>query len=318
MTETLAHIGMDAGGTKTEVVARRSDGRTLTLFGEGANIQRIGAAESARRLAELIADIRDELGESRIAGICAGLAGAGRTEDRQQLLRALSPLIRSSLKKVAASDPVPVRVVHDGVIALEAGFPGRSGIVVISGTGSIVYGRKNDGTVERVGGWGYLLGDEGSGHAIGLQGVRAVLAALEGGPATRLEELVRNAFGIHAPSDAIRMVYAEGWTVQQAAPLVIEAASQGDHQSLDILTTQADLLAEQVGRLADRLAPDVDHRIGLLGGLANSALYTSILSEALGKVLPGWEVFPVKDRPVIGALRLAEKISESDQDMVMV
>src|SRR5690606_18783722 len=99
------------------------------------------------------------------AAICLGIAGVDRPDD--------AAVVQGIMKRIGYK--ARVLVVNDALVALEAGAPGQPGIVIISGTGSICYGRNADGMAARSGGWGYVLGDEGSGYWIGRAALRAVL-----------------------------------------------------------------------------------------------------------------------------------------------
>jgi N-acetylglucosamine kinase-like BadF-type ATPase len=200
---------------------------------------------------------------------------------------------------------VYLQITHDGLIALEAAFAGGSGLIVITGTGSSLFGRTHTGRVLRAGGWGYLLGDEGSGHALGLHGLQAVAHAFDGGPPTRLQTLLADQYGLDTPDVLKRSVYREAWPVQQMAPLVIEAAEQGDGVSRDLVATQTEALARQAAWLAEKHPGLIEQRLALLGGLVRSAYYRDALAEALTSSLPGWRTHPPMHPPVVGALRLA-------------
>lgn len=291
-------IGLDAGGSKTELLSRRSGSDDLTLKGPAANLQRLGAERAAEVLAALVAEAAAPHAGAALA-VCAGVSGAGSPAERADLAERVRQKLRGAGPGAAA-----LRVVHDAEIALEAAFEGASGLIIIAGTGSVVFARAEDGALLRAGGWGYLLGDEGSGHTLGLRALRALLVALDGGPATRLQALLAERCGLSTRAAVIRRVYQEDWPAQQVAPLVLEAAAAGDAVAQGILKRQTELLAEQAGWLASRDAA-ITPQIALLGGLTGEAPYHRALEKALGERLPGWTVRQPTHRPVIGALRLA-------------
>jgi N-acetylglucosamine kinase-like BadF-type ATPase len=291
-------IGLDAGGSKTELLAgSRPDEGGLTLFGPSANPKRGGHGKAVQALVSLVREAMAQRPGVPVAAICAGIAGAGRPEDQE----AISRDMREALGPDA---PDHLIIVHDARIALEAAFEGGSGIMVIAGTGSVALAQTDDGSLHRVGGWGYLLGDEGSGHAIGLAGLRAITDALDGGPQTMMQPLLTERLGIETPSDLIRNVYDEHWPVQKMAPLVIEAATRGDEPAQQIVHEEARLLARQVAWLASSCS-GVQPRVALMGGLTQNAYYREELTRALGETLPGWDVQNPLHRPVVGAWRLA-------------
>jgi N-acetylglucosamine kinase-like BadF-type ATPase len=284
------------------LLAECDDGsERIDRHGPAANPQRGGVEESARTLVALI---RDPLQPYRPIGrlsVCAGVAGAGRPDEQE----ALAHRLRQGL--AADADAVRVEVVHDASIALEAAFGSGSGLVVIAGTGSVVFARAKDGTTRRVGGWGHLLGDAGSGHAVGRAGLRAVAAAFDGGEDTAIRDRVENRYGIDERDALIRKVYRDEFAVQNVAPLVVDAAADGDPVAADILTSEVADLAQQVEWVLDE-TDSVASRIVLLGGMVQNEPYTQALRRALRERVPDWSVDILRHEPVVGALRRAHRM----------
>lgn len=293
-------IGLDVGASKTDVLASVPTGDPVRLTGPGANIQRIGIEAAAQTLADLIQQVLREQPDRQLTSVCAGIAGAGRSHDQEALARHL-------LRTLDLSPPPHVQVVHDAHIALEAAFHDGSGVIVIVGTGSVVFARTREGTLMRTGGWGYLLGDEGSGFALGQSGLRAVAHAIDGGPSTRLREQVADRYGLDTRDRLIHQVYQHDWPMQNVAPLVIEAAVAGDAVAARIVDDQTDQLARQVEWLIAQ-CDETEPRIALLGGLMQETHYAEALQRTLRDRLPGWSVEQMHRRPVVGALRLAARM----------
>src|SRR5687768_13904843 len=150
-------LGIDAGGTKTVCQLADENGEVLAEARRGgANLQAVGELEVEKVLHEVM---EEALGDSEIrpSAICLGIAGVDRQDDAR--------VVREIMKRIGYK--ARVLVVNDALVALEAGAPDRPGVVVIAGTGSIAYGRNSQGQAARAGGWGYMLGDEGSGYWIG-------------------------------------------------------------------------------------------------------------------------------------------------------
>ena len=299
-------IGIDAGGSNTELLARTvlEDGdapKEVHLWGPGANPKRIGVEEAVDRLADLVRRAMRHHSPARCLSLCAGVAGAGSDEDQQDLAARL----QRALSGAALGS---VRIVHDANIALEAGLGADSGVIVIAGTGSVVFARAKDGTVRRVGGWGYLIGDEGSGYALGRAGLHAVAHALDGGSPTRLQALLAERHGLATREAILNSVYHAKQPHQEIAALVLEAAAAGDAVAACILGEQTTLLAGQVTLLADQCSA-IEPRIALFGGLINEAIYVEALRGALQRCLPGWSALRAPDAPVVGALSLACRAS---------
>lgn len=303
----LLYIGLDAGGSKTELLAAfeqpdaTGTGDTaIRLVGPSAQVQHMGSEAAAAVLADLVEQALQQRPGAGVAAICAGVSGAGRPREQEAVTRSLR-------ERLPALAPTRLLVVHDAEIALEASFEGESGIMVIAGTGSIALARTESGAVQRAGGWGYLLGDEGSGYALGLHALRAVAAAFDGGPATTLTDLLAGRFGLTTPDALIRRVYQDHWAIQEVAPVLLEAAGDGDDQARRIVAEQTRLLARQVGWLARR-CDAIRQQIALVGGLSENTVYRDALDDALQHVLPAWTLCRPRHRPVVGAWRIARQL----------
>lgn len=295
---TSLFVGIDAGGSKTELLAaREQSNELLNLFGSSGNPARVGFDGSVDVLSELILQATQRLPDGAIAAVCAGVAGAGRADDQRRIREGI-------LNELGDRAPNVLRITHDGDIALEAAFEGESGIMVIAGTGSVTLARTRSGDFKRAGGWGYLIGDEGSGFTLGSRGLRALAHAFDGGPHTVLADLLASSRDVVTPDDLSRIVYQDKVPLQKFAPMVIQAARDGDDVALDIVTDETERLARQVRWLADR-CPDIRTQLALLGGVTNEPFYRGILTDALLEVFPGWDVMDPLNRPVVGAWRMA-------------
>lgn len=300
MSGDVLFIGLDAGGSKTELLAAASQHKAvLNLFDASANPARVGFDGSIDVLSRLIEKARVELPDYSVGGVCAGIAGAGRRSEQLRILDG-----------IAANHPDldvnSITIVHDADIALEAAFEDQGGIMVIAGTGSVALARTNSGETKRVGGWGYRIGDEGSGYVLGLLGLRAYAHAIDGGPETALTHRIAVEFDIRSASDLILRVYEEKMPLQKVAPLVSRVAGDGDEVALKIVKEQTIELARQVGWLAD-MCPDITRQFALLGGLVNEPFYRNALKEALLEELGDWIFVDPLNRPVVGAWRIAKQ-----------
>lgn len=300
MDDEPIYIGVDAGGSKTELLAAsRQDDELLTLFDASANPARVGFEGSIDVLSRLVLRAKEALPDRRIGAVCAGIAGAGRPAEQQRIHEGVG----LTFPELGAENFL---ITHDADIALEAAFEHEGGIMVIAGTGSVALARTNDGRTKRVGGWGYLIGDEGSGYALGVHAMRAYAHALDGGPETALCERIADEFDIHDGTDLIFHVYTEKMPLQKLAPLVIGVAEDGDDIALGILESQARQLAEHVQWLADQCT-DITPQIAFLGGVVNEPFYRTVLKNSILERLSGWTFIEPKNRPVVGAWRLAQQ-----------
>src|SRR5215216_3173156 len=214
-------LGVDGGGTKTIALLGDSDGNVLTRgVGGPSNYNAIGFEAACAALESAIhVACTDHPGE--ISALCLGLAGAGRKED----------IDRFQDWAVHKFPTTAIKVASDAEILLMAGSPSGPALALICGTGSIVYGRTVTGELIRAGGWGYLFSDEGSGYAIGIAALRAVMQAHDGrGSETLLSDLVLKRYGLHQPPELVHTIYrAESprSTVANLSDLVEQAAGWG-------------------------------------------------------------------------------------------
>jgi glucosamine kinase len=290
-------IGADVGGSKT--AAGVSDGGEVRARAEGpgAAVRPGRALASAATIAEVVRRALAELGKLSGDVLVVGAAGAGRDPERDEL--------RKALRAENLADRVVVTT--DIEIALAGAFAEGPGMVVSAGTGSISVGRDRHGKRSRIGGYGWQMGDEGSGYAIGRAALGAVSRAHDGrSPRTALTDRVLAA---SRSSDFDALVrWAAGASpaeIAALAPHVLEIAAAGDPLAQGI----ADYAARELSQLAICLLPvmDVEPPLGvaLTGGLlgAKGPLRRSVLQRLSEE--PGLRTIEDPVDAVVGALRLA-------------
>lgn len=298
-------LGIDGGGTKTLCLLADADGNILARREGGAtNPHVVGIEAAARHLFKLIheacEDARCETEELRSAVL--GLAGAGRESDRRNLRETLGSLFAES-----GSRGLQIAIETDARIALEGSFAGGPGVVIIAGTGSIVIGKTQRDDVVQVGGWGRILGDEGSGYAIGCEAVKALALHMDGrGEATKLREVFARRFNWETRDQIIAAVYKEKFDLASLAPVVFETALANDVVSQRILQRAAALLVEQASHVIKKMG--VLRKIGLVmaGGLIDHpTAYANVLHMKLIKLLPQVDIRPPVHSPAQGAVLMA-------------
>lgn len=295
-------LGIDGGGTKTHSLLVALDGTVVAEASGGpSNLQREGMARAASTLMEVILETcrKAECTADALQSVVIGVAGAGREGDRGELLEALGAA--SGKKKFPLKNIV---VETDARIALEAAFAGGPGIVVIAGTGSIALYRTEDGKMLRAGGWGYLLGDEGSGYAIARDGVGAVLRQHDGrGEKTSLTGHALTHFSVAGAEALIPKIYLEHADVAAFAPKVLEAASADrDRTAHQILLKNAGELLELVRSLTIRVPPKRKLPVCLMGGLLeNENAYSKLVRDRINHSLPQVVVQKPKFAAAFGA-----------------
>ncbi len=296
-------IGVDGGGSKTLAVLAGERGQELGRGSAGGCNYQVVGIEPAQ--AAITSAIQGAFG---VAGIpyqpvkclCLGLAGVGRPDDR------------AWVEEFARQNRLAerVKIANDGQLLLWAGTPDGWGVGVVSGTGSIAYGRGPDGREARAGGWGYLIGDEGSGYAIGRAALQAVAQAADGrAEPTSLTAKILAYWKLNAPWDLVGKIYRSGIgrvEIAGLASLVFEEALAGDVAALQIETQAGRDLADMLSVTANRLGLTGKIPCALGGGvLANSPGFARrVIHEAFELGLNLDPVTPV-DEPVRGAVRLA-------------
>jgi N-acetylglucosamine kinase-like BadF-type ATPase len=242
-------LAIDAGGTKTECLLA-DDERILSRASTGTvKLLRVSEEEATGRLQAMLAQVaasaRASLSE--ITRTCLGLAGLSSATAREWARRTIPALVAGELL-----------LCGDEEIALDAAFRGGPGILVVAGTGSNVIGRAPDGRLFAAGGWGPVLGDEGSGNWIGLEALRAALRAHDQAApageelATSLLREVEQHWGLHSLAELIAFANHRGDATHpapdfaQLAPVVARCAQQGDPIAAAVLQRAGAELAELV------------------------------------------------------------------------
>ena len=276
-------VGFDCGGTSTRAVILARDGRVLGQGVAGpSNYLVVGAdaACAAIQAAFAAAMERADCEDRPCAAAVVAMAGAGASVD---------PVLVGKLRAMLSTG----NIVIDGDImaALSGAFPHGQGLVVIAGTGSVAFGVAANGERVQVGGWGYVLGDEGSGYAIGLDGLRAVLRFYDGRESpTILAPALLDHVGISSPAALVRRVYVEHMTrdeIAALAPIVADHATAGDLVAEGIIKhagkTLASLAVTGIARLA---AIGEVAGIAPLGGLFNIPMVARTFHDQLSILCP--------------------------------
>jgi len=265
----MAHdlvIGVEGGATRTTGALVEGGRHVLAEHVAGpSNVHAVGEARARDVAAEIVEALKRHAGDRwpDVRGSAFCMAGLRSEADRTAWRQIVAD----------AGAPGPVCLTHDAAASLAAGSPDATGVLVISGTGSIVYGRAADGREHRVGGWGPVLGDAGSGFAIGRAALRAAARAADGlGPATDLAERVPAGLGLADLEDLVAWAspFAKD-RIARVAPIVFESAAGGDAVAEDILRAAADDLARGVEAVVARLwvGPEAGGpgRVVLAGGV---------------------------------------------------
>jgi N-acetylglucosamine kinase-like BadF-type ATPase len=301
-------LGIDGGGPTTQAVVADLTGRILGRgLGPASNHRRVGLEAATKALTTAVegalgsvVGLRSGDGRSwrrvKVVAACFGLAGVDSTEDRELI----SKWIRTE-----GITPRAV-VVNDSELVLIGGTAEGWGIGLISGTGSICLGRTRDGRSARVGGWGYLFGDEGSGYAIATEALRLASHTADGrATAHGLLKGILSYWRLATPDDLIRHVYRAEMTTTEISELAIgvqELAGRGDPDAIGLVDQAAKALAVHVETVVRKL--QLKQPPLALGG---SSLRASLKRGLLGHL--GVEIGPVTmvQDPAQAAITIAQR-----------
>jgi glucosamine kinase len=316
MDKPLYVIGIDGGGTKTTAVLCALDGIILSeAQGGPSNFHIIGIEKTACTLLDLIQTCCHSVGctDSQIGAVVVGLAGAGRVLDQQRIAEKVLEVahLRSfHLGKIL--------IESDARIAVEGAFNGKPGIVVISGTGSIVFGKDERERVYRAGGWGRFIGDNGSGYAIGREAFRAVAKLLDDdGKKTKLLKLFDEKFGFGTRDSMIDAVYEEKYDFASVVPVVMEAASKGDPVAKKILVQACSDLVDVIDTVVKKMNKGrkrVPKRpLAFVGSLLmNDNFYSRKIRSAIKREVPVVSIRQAESSPVVGAALMAIRLFHAE------
>lgn len=284
-------VGIDIGGSKTRAIAV-AEGRIVgEAIAGSANLQSV-TEEQAKTV---FADIFSHLNRDDIGRVSAGSAGVDSEQGAQTLIRLLQPF----------APEAEITAVHDTQLILAAGGL-SAGIAVISGTGSVAWGRRADGATARVGGWGYLLGDDGSGYGVSRAAVRHALSLVDRGAAPdALSVRLTAECQVGEPALLLDHFYAKPERRYWAglARVVFELAAAGDKPSQTIADQTAADLAALIDGVCVRLGPGLPVVLG--GGLLvnQPGLVAAVLERTRDTGISNSIV--LQREPVYGALALA-------------
>lgn len=301
MSKDSLILGIDGGGTATLCVAASLRGEIVGLgVGGPSNHQTVPLEQATKAILDSIDDSLRGYDRSQVVSVCGGMAGVDWPGSEETVVELFEGLFPQAL----------VAAVPDIVTGLYSVVEELPGIIVISGTGSMGYGQDSEGSEYRSGGWGYLLGDEGSGYDIGRKGLMAATQAFDGrGPTTLLVDYACDCYGIKNVRGLLDIVYSQGtWSPSRTgefSPYVVKAAYASDAVSKGILREAGkDLAKTALSILRQMGALDKAITIGQVGGVfahAGPLLHDAFRAELLSEATRA-QIVLGEDHPVLGAL----------------
>ncbi|MGN0907554.1 MAG: BadF/BadG/BcrA/BcrD ATPase family protein [Bullifex sp.] len=287
--------GIDGGGTGTSCVLIDRDENIIDRRRFSAfNLNSIGEVKF-RNLLEEMASYLNSFG--KCVHLTIGAAGVS------------NPAMRMIADEVFSGAGIEYDLTGDHVIALEGAHGGKPGLAVIAGTGSICFAKTVDGRIVRTGGWGHLIGDEGSAYALGRDALKAVAAELDGtGSRTMLTGLLSGEKGLTSREEIIKYVYSGDKTAVASLAILVDMASRhGDESARTILRENAMKLAKQIKGVHSLSGLD-DAPIAFFGGLIDKDTpFRNALLEALKETDPSVYYRQSLYPAVMGAAMLASR-----------
>lgn len=298
---TLIVVGVDGGGTKTRVLVADDQGAPIVeVEGSGSAVRPGQAERSAQVIAPLVRDALAAAAMSHVVPkvLCVGVAGVGRDAERQALWQALAGL--------ELAEEV---VVHaDATVALDDAFGDGPGVLLVAGTGSVCFGRGPTGAVARCGGWGFVIGDEGSGAWIGRRALSIVAAAADHRePETALMGAILTAAEVESAAALIPWAAAASPAdLASLVPAVMQVAEDGDLRANSLLSLATEELVLHVRTLARELFSDERAAVpvGLAGGmLSRGSALRKRVEHRMRSAVPGAQLRMETVDPARGAVK---------------
>jgi N-acetylglucosamine kinase-like BadF-type ATPase len=295
-------IGIDGGGTKSDCIITDENYNQLYSLKEGPlNLLSSPPSESSRTILQLINSCLSKLKITLAHLDCVGIgaAGAGRIEDSEKLevnLKALLPQY------------INLKVTTDADAALEGAFNGKPGCILISGTGSIILGKDQNGIIHRCGGFGKILGDEGSGYMLGKKALIAAAKEFDGrAEKSLITGLLKDKYQIQSGQDIINAVYKNDLDIAGVAPLVLAAAGNNDKVALRIIDEETEELLNLISCMIKKLKQE-KMEISFTGKLISTInIYSNTLKNKLTDSFKSIKIKAPEYSPAMGAVFIAKK-----------
>jgi glucosamine kinase len=293
-------LGIDGGGTKTRCIVGDEESSLGAGTSSSSKVQRVGEACARDALSSAIHEACVQAGISprKITRTCAGITGSARAE--------IAGIMRHLLMSLVGGE---IEIVGDVETAFYDAFGSAPGVIVIAGTGSVVFGRNESGETARVGGWGYPVADEGSGYWIGVEAVRAALRQHDQGATPALLGKFAERIGAENFDQFIVRVNATPAPDFAALfPVVLSSAENGDTLAKAVLERAGQELARMAEILCLRLfagspAPVVTHG----GVFSSSSIVMESFSRDLRQRCPTAALLDRHVDPARGALERARR-----------
>lgn len=300
-------MGIDGGGTKTKLLLTDASGR-LIFEEEGgpSNINVTGYESVKQVLGEMVLRALNKTGAvpSDCLSLCMGATGAGRKTEKEKIKEIFKTL----------GFECQITITDDATIALYGGLGGKAGIMVISGTGSICLGRNNEGRIYRCGGWGHIIGDEGSGYDIGRNILISIMRGFDGRePQSAMTPMVLKHLSLDNPEELVEYVYRRGISKKEIAALAVFAdagCEVKDAAAMKIIERSAEEIHCAVVTVINKLGFTGKVEVCVGGGvLTKSKFLRESFTRLLNQSHPDAQVITMRKDAAWGAVYMAMELA---------
>ncbi|MCQ2462088.1 MAG: hypothetical protein MJ177_01625 [Clostridia bacterium] len=300
-------VGIDGGGTKTTAAAFDAYGRFLaSQAGDSVNFCALGTEKAGYNMKKIINGLCDKIGTDRFCSVFIGMSAIEDEATDEQLSSLCGGIIRSDFIKMNS----------DLYAALEGMCESGECVFAVSGTGSMAIAKDRNGKIYTSGGWGFLLGDEGSGYDIASKGIKAAVRAVDpGGAKTLLTDALYRYYGVNDLNGLTQVFYdppMERSRIAAFCEAVCDCAEDGDEAAVSILHSAAKAFSENVNLLIEKTGSKI---LGIYGGVfEHSPLFVDIFSSYIKS---GTEIRFPEFPPHIGAVIAAYKTAGAFSDEIL-
>lgn len=296
-------LAVDAGGTGCRAALCNQAGQILAYAqGDSCNYHSIGVERATENLLVLLNSlIKKHI--FHINCVVLGLAGLDTKRDEAVLARMVNQALAAA--NITADS---IYLGNDAMLTLKGSAGQNNGVLLAAGTGSIACGITKEGLEARVGGWGYRVGDEGSGYSIGKAAIAHVLKSYDGREKhSDLSAAILRQLSLPDEDALINWVYSAHFSVAQVAaltPIIVNLAESGDHQSQQIVQCACQELEIMVLTVIRKLGLlNAEFSLVLSGGVLKNQLVHRQLIQHLAAICPGLRLLDLNCHPICAALR---------------
>ena len=294
------YIGIDGGGTKTTAAVADDNGLLLKKEGKSINFYSVGMDSARKNLRAVVSEIEAELKTDSFDAVVIGCSALDGEADGELINELCGGVINA--KKI--------KITSDVHIALESMGESVCPCVAVCGTGSMAVGKNDAGEVLVSGGWGHIVGDEGSAYAIAIDGLRLCCEQSDKGENTALLASALEFFNVADFRDAIDVIYSPETTkdiLASFASCIGRLSQQGNETASAIITRQAERFAQTVIILLEKIK--ACDSLGLYGGvLKNNPDFAEAFCKKIKEKHPDLKLVSLDTPPEESAMKLARKM----------